>query len=292
MHIGHNQRWIFGAAWLLFLCAALSVQAQNDRAIIDKVVATVGGEIILLSEIQEQLAYAKQNQPNLPPDYECTSLQGIIVQKLLVNQAKLDSVEVTDEEVENQLQARVDRLLSYFGQDEKALEEYYGQSILDIKEQLRTDMRNQLLADRMQGQITGKATVTPAEVQAFFNGIPKDSLPYFNAEVEIKELVYKPTVNSTEKQRASERIQDLRKQISEGANFAELAKRFSDDPGSGSEGGDLGWQKRGTFVPEFEAVAYNLEKNQLWVPRHPVAGAARQPDSLSPHPHQTRNHRR
>ena len=241
----------------------LAAMAQGEKAIIDKVVATVGGEVILLSEIQEQLSYAKQQQPDLPESYSCVVLQNIIVTKLLVNQAKLDSIEVKDDEVETQLDARVDRLMTYFNQDEKALQEYYGQTVNEMKDQLRTDMLNQLLAERMQGQITSKATVTPAEVQAFFKRIPKDSLPYFNAEMEIKELVYKPIVNETEKKKSRDLAEDLRKRIADGENFAELAKKYSDDPGSGAQGGDLGWQKRGTFVPEFEAMCYNLDKNQL-----------------------------
>ncbi len=236
---------------------------QGSKLVIDKVVATVGGEIILLSELQEQLSYAKQQQASLPEGYECSILQNIIVTKLLVNQAKLDSVEVKDEEVENQLDARIERLMTYFNQDEKALQEYYGQSVTEMKDQLRNDMRSQLLSERMQQQVTAKATVTPAEVQDFFRRIPKDSLPFFNAEVEIRELVYKPVVNAVQREKARTVAEDLRKRITDGENLADLAKKYSDDPGSGAQGGDLGWQKRGTFVPEFEAMCYNLEKNQL-----------------------------
>lgn len=250
----------------LLLLAALvqPISAQNgDKKMIDKVVATVGGEIILLSEVQEQYTFAKQQQPELPPEYQCMALQNLIVQKLLVNQAKLDSVEVKDDEVENQLGARIDRLMLYFNQDQKALEDYYGLTIDQIKDQTRTEMRNQILAERMQSQITENASVTPAEVQAFFNNIPKDSLPYFNSEVEIRELVYKPKVNDEQKGIARQRITELRQRLSDGEDFATLAKKYSDDPGSGSNGGDLGWQKRGTFVPEFEAVVYNLENGQI-----------------------------
>ncbi len=250
----------------VLLCLAilpLVGYAQTDRAVIDKVVATVGGEVILLSEIEEQVSYAKSQQTEVPADFACGALQNIIVTKLLVNQAKLDSIEVKDEEVENQLGARIDRLLSYFDQDENKLAEYYGQTITEIKDQMRNDMRNQLLAERMQAEITGKASVTPAEVQAFYKNIPKDSLPYFNSEVEIKELVYKPLVNETEKNKSRTIAEDLRKRITDGENFAELAKKFSDDTGSGAQGGDLGWQKRGTFVAAFEAMCYNLEKNQV-----------------------------
>jgi len=247
----------------LFLPGLLFSQTQ-DKAVIDRVVATVGGEIILLSEVQEQLAYAKQQQPTLGDEYRCVSVQNMIIQKLLVNQAKLDSVEVKDDEVETQLGARIDRLLAYFNQDQKALEDYYGQGIEQIKEQYRADMRNQILAERMQGKITEKATITPAEVREFFSKIPKDSLPYFNAEVEIREIAYKPPVNQAELAKARERIEDFRKRITERyEDFAELAKKYSDDPGSGQQGGDLGWQKRGTFVLDFEATAYKLEKNQM-----------------------------
>ena len=258
----HSMKYLNRIAPLFFLFPAL-LFAQNDKAMIDRVVATVGGEIILLSEVQEQFSYAKQQQPNLPPEYLCISLQNIVVQKLLVNQAKLDSVEVKDEEVENQLSARIDRLMLYFNQDPAAIEEFYGQSIDQIKEQTRSDMRNQILAERMQGKITEKATITPSEVQRFFGNIPKDSLPYFNAEVEIREVVYKPKVNLAERAKALARAEEIRMKIEKGEDFASLAKRYSDDPGSGAQGGDLGFVKRGTFVPEFEAMAYKLEPNQL-----------------------------
>lgn len=261
MHESSVQR---PASFFILFLFPFFLFSQNDKAVIDQVVATVGGEIILLSEVQEQVAYAKQQQRDLPDDFKCSALQQIIIQKLLVNQAKIDSIDVKDEEVENQLNARIDRLLLYFNQDEKAIEDYYGQTVLQIKEQMRNDMRSQLLAERMQGEITSKATITPSEVQRFFNNIPKDSLPYFNAEVEIRELVYKPKVNAEEREKARTLIEDLRKRIVEGGEpFPELAKKYSADPGSGSNGGDLGFQKRGTFVPEFEAAAYKLEIGQV-----------------------------
>jgi peptidyl-prolyl cis-trans isomerase SurA len=253
--------------FLFFLFTSGTALQAQDKAIIDRVIASIGTEHILLSEVQEQYAYAKSQQKDLPEEYLCVILQNMIVQKMLVNQAKIDSVKVTDDEVDTQLTARIERLLSYFNQDPKALEEYYGQTIDQIKETTRNDLRNQLLAERLQGQITDKATITPSEVKAFYQKIPKDSLPYFNAEVEIREIVYKPKVNPEEKAKARQKIDDLRKRIVEdGEDFANMAKKYSDDTGSAAAptgGGDLGWQKRGTFVSEFEAMVYNLEKNQI-----------------------------
>jgi len=238
--------------------------AQSERAVIDKVVATVGAEVILLSEVQEHMAYLKQQDPNLPADHVCMAMQNLLAQKLLVNQAKIDSIPLKDEEVEHQLEARVERLRVYFNQDEKAIEEYYGQTVTQIKDQMRNDMRGQLLAERMQGEITAKATISPLEVQAFFDKIPIDSLPYFNSEVEVRELVYNPPVNPEEKAKAKTLLEDLRRRIVEGGeSFADLAKKHSADPGSGTKGGDLGWQKRGTFVAEFEAAVYKLDPNQI-----------------------------
>lgn len=247
---------------LVGFCGA--IQAQSDKKVVDKVVAIVGGEVVQLSDVMEQTAYARQQQPNLPTDYSCYALQNIIVQKVLVHRAKVDSVVVKDEEVELQLDARVDRLMLYFNQDPLAIEAHYGQSIEQLKDQTRNELRSQLLAERIRSKVTEKATITPTEVQRFFNQIPKDSLPFFGSEVEIRELVLKPTVSEVERAKAKATLEELRERIvNDGEDFANLARKYSDDPGSGSAGGDLGWQKRGVFVPEFEAVAYKLEKNQI-----------------------------
>ncbi len=244
------------------LLASMSVFAQ--RAVIDKVIAKVGGELILLSELEEQYALLSAQNPTIPEDIRCDIIDGILTSKLLLNQAKLDSVEVSEEEVETQLNARIDRILSYMNNDVTQFEAYYGQTINEVKEQFREDLRSQILVDRMRGQIMRDVTVTPSEVKKFFNNIPKDSLPYFNAEVEIREIVYKPKVNPEERQKAIEKLKTLRQRIVEGGeDFAALAQKFSDDGGSARVGGDLGWTKRGKFVPEFEAAAYNLEKGEI-----------------------------
>lgn len=234
-----------------------------QKQVIDKVVATVGSEYILLSELEEQYALMAAQNGGLPDGARCEILSQMMMSKLLLDQARLDSIEVTAEEIEYQLTARIDRILEYMQGDISQFEAYYGQSISEVKEQFRTDLENQVLTERMRGELIKGITVTPSEVKDYFNKIPKDSLPYFNAEVEVSEIVYMPQVNEVERQKAILQLTQVRQDITEnGKSFEEMAARYSQD-GSGRMGGDLGWAKRGKFVPEFEAAAYKLEKGEV-----------------------------
>jgi peptidyl-prolyl cis-trans isomerase SurA len=247
---------------ILYLSALTACFGQ--REVIDKVVATVGGELVLLSEIEEQLALMEAQSGVLPENARCNIADQIMASKLLLNQSKLDSIEVSDEEVEAQLDARIERILSFMQGDVQQFEDYYGQSIGEVKAQFREDLKNQILIERMRGNVMANVSVTPSEVKSFYNSIPVDSLPYFNSEVEIGEIVYKPEVNAEERQKAIDKLQELRTAIvDEGADFAELAGKNSVDFGSARAGGDLGWAKRGRYVPAFEAAAFNLEKDEI-----------------------------
>ena len=260
--IGSNRRLMKN--WILLSCLLLLTTAgYSQREIIDKVVATVGSEIVLLSDLEEQRALLAAQQGTLPENARCLILDQIMAQKLLVNQAKLDSLVITDEEVEAQLDARIEQILEYMNGDIQAFQDYYGQTVQEVKDAFRIDLRDKILADRMRGQIMADVTVTPSEVKAFFAQIPLDSLPYFNSEVEIGELVLKPEVSEAEKQRAIDELTAIRAQLTGGADFAELAQKYSNDFASARVGGDLGWTKRGKFVPEFEAEAYNLDPGEI-----------------------------
>lgn len=250
--------------WLnIFFLALFITQACGQRQIIDKIVGTIGGEFILLSEVEEQFSLMEAQQGVVQPDARCNILDNAILTKLLLNQAKLDSIEVSDGEVEEQLNARIDRILTYMNNDIQQFEEYYGQTIGEVKEQFREDLKNQILTERMRAEIINNVTVTPSEVRTFFNQIPKDSLPYFSSEVEVGEIVYKPKVNAIERQKSIDKLKNIRQQIIDGeATFEEMAARFGDD-GTARVGGDLGWSKRGNFVPAFEAAAYKLEKEEI-----------------------------
>ncbi len=249
---------------VVLVMSVLVGSAFGQKEIVDRVIAIAGGELVLLSDLEEQYSQLVAQSPGqVGEEVKCDVLGNILVGKLLLDQAKLDSVEVTDAEVEVQLNARIDQILQYMNGDVTQFENYYGASTQEVKERFREDLRNQLYIDRMRQQILSEVTVTPGEVIEYFNMIPKDSLPYFNAEVEVGELVIKPVANKEEKERTRQKLEDIRTKIVNGeADFYEMAQKYSDD-GSGRLGGDLGWAKRGKYVPEFEAEAYKLDKDEI-----------------------------
>lgn len=243
----------------ILIVLSSTVFAQKNY-ILDKVVAQVGSEVILWSDIEEYYAYQKANYGKMPEDARCMILDDLMMKSLLVSEAKQDSmVMVADVEVEDNLNRRIDEILFMMNGDVEFFREYYGKTVNEVKNDMRDDLRDQLLSDRMQGMIMRDIKITPAEVKAFFNNIPKDSLPYFQSEVEISEIVIYPKVNEDEKKKSIEKLERIIERYEAGEDFGLLAKTYSDDPGSARQNGDLGWQKRGSFVQEFEEAAYKLD---------------------------------
>ncbi len=247
----------------IFSFSCLAVLSDAQELVLDKVIAKVGSEIVLLSEVEEQYAYASQQTGNDSEEFKCQILESVIGQKLIVHQAKLDSVQVSDDEVEAQLDQRIGSVLRQMNGDEAFFEDYYKMTPNEMKDNLRDQQKQQMLAERMQATLMSDIIVTPSEVVEFYDGIPQDSLPYLNSEVEIGELVYEPKVNSEEREKAMQKAADIRKQLLDGADFGDLAIKYSDDKGSGAQGGKLGFAKRGSYVPDFEAAAFTLEKNEI-----------------------------
>ncbi len=240
----------------ILLFGALGLTGQSG--LVDKVMVVIGDKIILHSDIEEQVKYLKAQQGSVPENARCQLLDQVIVQKVFLQQAYIDSLVVSPEEVDGQLDSRVNQILSYMGGDVTQFEAYYGKSINEVKEDFRQDIEDQIIMERMQAKSVESITVTPSEVKQFYRSIPRDSLPYFGAEVEVSEVVMKPKVNKVELQKAKEKLEKIKAQIETGKDFGELAGTFSDDPGSAKQGGDLGWVKRGELVPEFEAAVFTL----------------------------------
>ena len=251
-------------ALLYCLMATTALWAQRQQ--IDRVIGMVGNHIILQSDLEAQLKMLENQSQGtaLPPDARGLIFDQLLSNALMLAEAERDSLVVDDAEVQSQLDARVQQILAYMGNDVKKFKQFYQMTPLEMKDFMRDQMRDQLVQQKMQQQIMASITITPKEVKEFFASIPRDSLPYFNAEVELAEVVIKPKINALEDARAKRLARNLLIQIvSDSVDFAALARKYSDDRSSAVLGGELGIQTRGTFVPEFEAAAYQLKPGEV-----------------------------
>ncbi len=231
--------------------------------LIDEVVAVVGNKIILESDLEAQAIQAKAQGSTLSHQtLKCLALEDMLIQKLLIAQAEVDSVKITDSQVEGSLDQRMRYYISQFGSQEK-LESFYGKSVLEIKNEFRDVIRDQLMADEVKEGIIGKVKVTPSEVRSFYNKIPIDSIPLIPMEYEVRQIIKKPVVKPEELELLRNRLKGYRDRIVAGERFTTFAALYSEDPGSASRGGELGFYRRGELYPEFEAVAFSLEKGQV-----------------------------
>ena len=247
---------------LALLLFALPAFAQPIPVKVDGVVAQVGKEIILSSDIAMQKeAFAREGQTLT----DCQMIRELLLEKLLIHHAAIDSVIVAEEEVDENIDRRIEQLVGQIG-TERRLEEYYGKTILEIKEEMRPLMKNQMTAQRMQMTITETIDVTPKEVEDAVAKIPLDSLPLIGTEVEIAQVTIVPKVSDQAEKDAIDRLNQLRDRILNGSSFATMAILYSEDPGSNRNGGEYKGIKRGVFVKEFEAIAFNLRPGEISQP--------------------------
>ncbi len=230
---------------------------------LDRVVAVVDNDIILESELNAQVQFFLLNNKMDPktPNLKSTVLQSMINEKLIVARAIEDSVVVTDEEVQQQLDAVIQQRVQQMGSEAK-LEEMYGMPIARIKREYREEMRKNLLAQRLQQQRFGSEQIGRFDVEEFYKTY-KDSLPPVPEEVEMSQIFVKPKPSEEAKAATRAKLQSILDSLRAGADFATMAKRYSQDPGSASQGGDLGLVRRGQFVKEFESAVFALGENQI-----------------------------
>lgn len=239
-------------------------EIEGEGIVIDQVIAVVGGNIILESDLEAQyLQYRMQEGiKGSESTMKCEILENMVYQKLLLNQAELDSVVVSDGQVESELDRRLRYYISLLGSQEK-FEEFYQKSVVEFKEELREEVREMMLVERVQQDLTVNVKITPSEVRSFYKKIPTDSLPYINSEVSLSQIVKMPPVNREEVERVKNKLQEIRYRVINGENFATLAILYSEDPGSAKQGGELGLFGRGQMYPEFEAAAFSLDKDEI-----------------------------
>ena len=244
------------------LLLAMPSMAQQEGVVIDKVVAIVGRQIVMLSDIENQKMQVKSQNYSLPEDIDCQILEQGMYQKLLVNQAIMDTVEVSEAQVTAETDRRINYYVSQIGSEEK-LEEYYKKKMPELREDLLEIVKEQLTAQNMEDEITRNVTVTPQEVRDCFKALPKDSLPTINTEFEIEQLSISPKIEETEILRIKDRLREFKERVAKGESFSTLAVLYSEDPGSAMKGGELGFMSRSDLVPEFSAVAFNLVPNEV-----------------------------
>jgi peptidyl-prolyl cis-trans isomerase SurA len=240
------------------MITAATAQTRN----LDKIAGVVGGSIILQSDIEMKYAqYLIQgNQPN--PGIKCYIVQQLFTQKLLAQQAVIDSVTVKDEDVDNELDRRMRGMTARAGGQER-LEQFLGRSIIQYKDEIRPELQEELVANRMRGKITEKVNVTPQDVKSYFQKMKKDSLPTYNKEVEVGEISFSPKLNKEEKEAYRQKAEDLRNRVKNGEDFGTLARLYSQDPSSAPDGGDLGFADRNSYVKEFASYAFRLKAGEI-----------------------------
>jgi len=243
---------------LLISLFAIGANAQS----IDKVEAIIGDEIVLTSEVESQyLQYLSQGNSKSDA-IKCEIIEDLLFQKLLINQAKLDSVVVTDEEVDGEITKRLTYFESQLGSVEK-VEEYFGKLKVEIELELGKVIKDQFLAERIQRGISSDVKVTPTEVREFFNQQNDADIPVVPTKVEVAQIIVKPEISEEQKDKLRNKLNSFRERVYKGEDFKMLATLYSDDPGSATRGGELGFVNRGDLVPEFERAAFRLKEGEI-----------------------------
>lgn len=251
---------------LCFLCLSIFFTGftQQKKVLADKIIATVGDKIILKSEIENSIADMQRQGTNIPDNANCLLLEQALGVKALMLQAEKDSLPLTQDEVDGLIDNRIRYFINSYGSKD-VLEQISGKSIFQLKEDLRPSIREQKLAESMRNKIIEEAKITPSEVQAYFSKIPKDSLPYYETEIEVGQIVIYPKASHDLDMYAIEQLKEYKQQVESGAKkFETLASLYTDDPGSKESGGkyDINRNEK-TWDPIFLAKAFSLKDGQV-----------------------------
>ena len=247
----------------LFFLLNMFIYTGFTQEIIDQVVAIVGENPILYSEIQGQKLQLIQQGMEIDEDIDCYLLDEFMTQQLLIHQAEIDSIEVTEDMVKVELDQRIQYFSAQVGGTE-ALEEFYGKSIEEIKEEFFVQIEDKMKAQKMQQEVTGGVSASPKEVRNFFYKIPFDSIPFISSKVKISQMVVAPEISYNQKELTKTKLLKIKNRINANEiSFSVAAEFYSNDPGSKTNGGNFGWVDRGDFVPEFDAIAYSIPLNTV-----------------------------
>ena len=251
---------IFTLSLVFLIAATFAAQGQSAKVVADKILAIVGDRIILYSDIQNTISDAIRNGNQVPDNAQCVLMEQALISKVLMLQAEKDSLPISEEEIEADLDNRIRKYINAYGTQE-ALEEIAGKSIYQIKEDARETVREQKLAEAMQRKIVENVHITPNEAKIFYEKLPKDSLPFFESELEIGQIVFYPKGNRDLEKFVMDELLNYKKQVEmKLATFEQLAQRFSEDPGSKERGGQYQVNRSDkTWDPNFLAACFRLK---------------------------------
>ncbi len=255
-----GKKYIVGKLWGLMVLSIFGFQFSTAYAqgVIDEVIWVVGDEAILRSEVEDERLRAQYEGQQIKGDPYCVIPEQMAIQKLFLHQAELDSVEANESTVSHQVDMRMNYYISQIGSKEK-MEEYFRKPSSEIREEMMTMVRNQMIIQQMQQKLTSSIKPTPAEIRRFYNELPADSIPMMPAQVEVQILSFEPPVPVEETERIKQRLREFTERIQNGsADFSMLARLYSEDTESAKKGGELGFVGKGQLVPEFAEVAFNL----------------------------------
>lgn len=242
----------------VLVIALLSTLVLRAQGVIDEVIWVVGDEAILRSEVEEERLRAQYEGTPIAGDPYCVIPEQLAIQKLFLHQAELDSIEANESSVSHQVDMRLNYYINQIGSKEK-MEEYFRKPSSEIREEMMTAVRNQMIIQQMQQKLTADIKPTPAEIRRFYNALPPDSIPMMPAQVEVQILSFEPPVPVEETERVKQELREFTERVQSGsADFSMLARLYSEDTESAKRGGELGFVGRGQLVTEFADVAFNL----------------------------------
>ncbi|HWR75134.1 MAG TPA: peptidylprolyl isomerase [Bacteroidales bacterium] len=244
----------------LLMLAGYSASGQQ---VVESIVAVVGNEVIFFSDVEGQVMQMKaERDPTPVEELRCRVLEDLMIQKLFLDQAKIDSIEVSPDNVEADLNNRLAEYIRRAG-SEQALETYFSKSMAEIKKDLREMLTNQYIVQETQGTIAQDITVTPDEIKKYYNSMPKDSLPLVPRKVELSIISVEPPDMESSKAEVRQRLLDLRSRVINGESFSALAVLYSEDPGTAPKGGELGFVTRGEVTKPYAEAAWSLKKGAV-----------------------------
>jgi len=246
---------------LLLILLSVNTAFAQDK-VIDQIIAIVGGNIILKSDIEKMYIDQQAQGITSQGDMKCEILENFLIDKLLIAEAELDTlIEVTDSQINQQMDAQMQMYISHFG-SQQAVENYFKKPIVEIRAEMQQVIRNQLLSSQMRNKIVQDVKVTPSEIRQFYRNMSEEEVPVIPRQFEYAQITIKPEIELQEENRVKAELRELKRRIEEGASFAAMAVMYSEGPSAGN-GGEIGYQGRAQLEPEYAARAFNLDEGEI-----------------------------